>query len=458
MFDPVIAAIRFGEGLSPRIDLPVDVAAMLEGLTGSDRAAAAFPIARFSEAYPSILDHRNAARAVRGAEGDAKAEAEAARDALRAAGREAVGRQLGMTLARSAHTGDGLRERLTRFWADHFTVRAVQGITRHLVAPYVEEAIRPHITGRFADMLKAVATHPMMLIYLDQVQSMGPNSQAARNRDRGLNENLAREMLELHTLGVGGGYDQTDVRELAELLTGLTYHPERGFTFRPQQAEPGPEVVLGVSYGGAERATLDEVLAALDDLAAHPDTARHLGRKLAVHFTADDPEPELVEALATRFAETGGDLMAVTEALLTHPVAWDPAPRKVKPPYDFIASALRALAVPAETITGGTLQDVRRLAYRPLRLMGQTWQDPVGPDGWPEEAEAWITPQGMAGRITWAMEAPRQMLDRLPDPRLFVHDALGPTPPEDVVFAAHAAERVSDGVGVVLASAAFNRR
>lgn len=459
MFDPVIAAIRFGEGLSPRHAPPPDVAAMLAALTGPDRAAEAFPIAPFSQAYPSIKDHRAASQAVRQAEGAAAQEnAEAARDAVRAAGRDALARQLMMALGRSVHTGDGLRERLTRFWADHFTVRAVQGITRHLVAPYVEEAIRPRVTARFSDMLRAAVTHPMMLIYLDQVQSMGPNSKAARNNDRGLNENLAREMLELHTLGVGAAYDQRDVRELAELLTGLTYHPERGFLFRHAQAEPGPELVLGTSYGGGDPATLDEVLAAVDDLAVHPDTARHIARKLAVHFVADDPDPGLVAALEARFAATGGDLLAVTEALLAHPASWDPAPRKVKPPFDFVASALRALEVPAEAFHTATLQQARGLAHRPMRLMGQSWQEPVGPDGWPEAAEAWVTPQGMAARITWAMEAPKQMLDRLPDPRDFVHQALGPEPPGDVVFAAHAAEQVSDGIGIVLASPAFNRR
>lgn len=234
----------------------------------------------------------------------------------------------------------------------------MQGITRHLVAPYVEEAIRPHVTGRFSDMLRAVVTSPMMLIYLDQVQSMGPNSRAAQNRDRGLNENLAREMLELHTLGVSSAYDQTDVREFAELLTGLTYHPERGFNFRQQQAEPGPETVLGVSYGGSVPANLDEVLDALEDLATHPDTARHIARKLAVHFVSEDPDADLVADLAQRFDASRGNLMAVVEGLLTHDAAWAPAFSNVRTPFDYMAAGMRALAVPEAQFRTASLQDV----------------------------------------------------------------------------------------------------
>lgn len=457
-FDPTIAAIRFGVGLSPVVAAPATPDAMLAQLAGPDLAAQAVPIAPYSSAYPSPADFRDAGRAVndaRGTQGEQAAQDH--RDALRAAAREAVGANLAAEMARCVMTPDGLRERLARFWADHFTVRAVNGVSRHLVSPYIEEAIRPHVAGRFADMLRAVVTSPMMIVFLDQHQSMGPNSETAQRRDRGLNENMARELLELHTLGVGGAYGQEDVRQLAELLTGITANAQRGFFFRAVQAEPGAERVLGVEYGGT-KARLGDVLAALDDLAVHPDTARHLARKMAVHFVAPDPDAAMVDAMAAAYSGSDGDLMTMTEAMLRHEAAWDPRLVTVKQPVDFVSSALRALNVPLETLTGASLSEVRTMLQRPLGVMGQSYQSPVGPDGWPEDAESWITPQGMAGRITWAMERPAQLLDRLPDPRAFVHDALGPTPPDPVVFAAGAAETLSDGIGVILASAAFQRR
>ncbi len=457
-FDPTLAAIRFGMGLSPVVAAPGSVDEMLALLAGPDRAVDLAEIPVFSNVSPSPLDFRDASRAVNAARGTAaQPEAEAARDALREAAREAHGRFIAASFARAAHSEDGFRERLVQFWADHFTVRAVSGISRHMVTPYIEEAIRPHVAGRFGDMLVAVVGSPMMITYLDQHQSMGPNSQAARNRDRGLNENLAREVLELHTLGVGGAYAQGDVRQLAELLTGVTANADRGAFFRPQQAEPGPEVVLGKTYG-AQGDTLEAVTEALHDLALHPDTARHLAGKLAVHFIGPLPDAALTEAMAARYLETGGDLLATCEVMLRTEAAWVPELRKVRQPFDFIAASLRALGVPLEVIRDASLQEVRQVLQRPLAIMGQSWQNPVGPDGWPEEESAWITPQGMAGRITWAMTMPGRLMRDLPDPREFVRTALGPTPPEAVVFAAGAAERVEDGIGVILASAAFQRR
>jgi len=457
-FDPVLAEIRFGVGVSPVIAAPGSVDEMLARLIGADAAAAAFPVPVWAEAEPSPRQFREVALSVREAGTEAEREAaEALRDAQREAGRELVATNMVAELGRSVITQDGMRERLTRFWADHFTIRATTGNTRHLVSPYVEETIRPHLAGRFATMLRAVATHPMMLLYLDQHLSMGPNSTAAQRNNRGLNENMARELLELHTLGVDGSYDQSDVRQLAKLLTGLSYTPQNGFAFRAQNAEPGAETVLGRSYGGGE-ARLDDILAALDDLAVHPDTARHLSAKLARHFIGPEPAPDLLAAMVERYLDSEGDLLATYEAMLRHPQAWGPERRNVKQPMAFLATAMRALAVPPDRLKSASLQDVRRIVMRPMRVMGQPWQEPPGPDGWAEEDSAWVTPQGMAGRITWAMTMPRQLVTELPDPRDFVQHALGPTPPEAVSFAAGAAESVTDGIGVILASAAFQRR
>lgn len=456
-FDPTVAAIRFGTGLSPLIAPPQSVQDMLSMLSGPDLAAELAPIDSYANATPTAAQYREATIARRQARGtdDEYATAQAQRD-LRADGRLAVMKYMKAELIRAVHTRDGMRERLTRFWADHFTVRSTMGITKHLVSPFIEDAIRANVAGNFGDMLVAVVGSPLMILYLDQQDSVGPNSRTGQG-GRGLNENLAREVLELHTLGVNGTYTQDDVREFAELLTGVTANAQRGAYFKPQQAEPGPETVLGVTYGGDEE-SIEHVIAALRDLAVHPDTARHLSQKLAVHFVGPEADAEMVAAMSAQYLATGGDLLAIYEVMLNHSSVWVRSFAKVKPPFDFIASSMRALGVPADLIQEATIQDVRRVVERPLSVMGQDWQNPLGPDGWPEDAEAWVTPQGMAGRITWAMSAPLTLVDRLPDPRDFVQHALGPIAPDNVVFAANAAETVSDGIGIVLASAAFQRR
>lgn len=456
-FDPVIAATRFGTGLSPRLPPPASVTAMLAVLQGPDLAAPSFPIPGLADALPTIGTFRSLNRARRS---DDPVIAAAGEDGMRAARRLARDLQLatfGAALARAVTTADPLRERLVAFWANHFTVQSRNGFTHHLVSAFVEDAIRPHVTGRFSDMLRAATTHPMMLAFLDQSLSMGPNSPAALRRDRGLNENLARELLELHTVGVDGPYDQTDVRELAELLTGLVWDVDEtgGTVFRAQQAEPGAEQVMGRTYSA--EAGLPAIHAVLDDLAVHPATARHLARKLAVHFVADDPPDDLVAALEARFLDTGGDLLAVTDALLSHPLAWEPERRKVLPPFDFIVAALRALDVAPALITTGDLRESRRLFQNPLGTMGQAWQAPPGPDGWSDRAADWINPQFMAARIDWAMRMPERLCPDLPDPRDLAVTAMGVVP-EAIAFAASAAEDRQIGVAVVLSAALFQRR
>ena len=211
----------------------------------------------------------------------------------------------------------GFVERLVWFWSNHFCVSAEK--VNAAAGPYEREAIRPHVLGRFADMLEAVESHPAMLFYLDNVESMGPDSIAGINRDKGLNENLAREILELHTLGVRGGYSQEDVTSFAKVLTGWTWippaEPEHGgdFVFARRLHEPGDQIVLGKRYsdGGAEQGR--RVLA---DLARHPATAQHIAQKLACHFVADDPPPTLVAKLAKTFNDTDGDLKEVSKTLL----------------------------------------------------------------------------------------------------------------------------------------------
>ncbi len=469
-FDPELAEMRFGAGLSPVVTPPRDMAAMLAGLSAPDAMLERFPIEPFSEflqrlvAYRKLRDAR--AKVKRDPESAAYKDADKAMRRAKGAARQAQAMWLGRQVQRQVWTETAFRERLVRFWADHFTVRGKAGLLVRGASPHVDEVLRPKIAGRFADLAIAGITAPMMLHYLDQETAVGPNSLSAndlrakgRKRVFGLNENLAREVLELHTLGVDGGYSQTDVRELAELFTGMTFQPQVGFKFQHAWAEPGAETVLGVPYGGgAGNARLSDVLDALEDLATHPETARHIAEKLVVHFVSDVPDAGHVAHVAEAFRATGGELAAVYAALLEHPAAWAEPLANVKPPFDFIASSYRALGLPAEAFEGKEEREMQRHLRVPLFRMGQPWEKPPGPDGWAEEDPAWINPQGLAARIDWAMNGPLAVMGALPDPRAFVTAALGSRADEAVRFAARAAETEREGVGLVLCSPAFQRR
>lgn len=459
-FSPELAEIRFGCGLSPKIAPPESVDAMLAGLTGPDEMAQRFEIpqlGQFLSRMQEYRDARKAARKARNTESGPALEREETR--LKHELRQSELRFMGQILLRQTWTETGLRERLAVFWADHFSALGKNIFWRPATAPYVEEAIRPYLSGRFSDMITAVISSPLMLHYLDQQRSAGPNSTSVQNpKSRvGLNENLARELLELHTLGVDGPYGQQDVGELAELLTGLSFDLQKGFFFRPEFVEPGVQTVLGTHY--PDRATDPNRLRTLaENLALHPSTGRHLAHKLAVHFVSDEPDTALVDHIAARYSETGGDLLATYSAMLEHPAAWEPELRNVKPPAEFVGSACRALQVHPLTIQKMSVRHLRSRLAIPLRMMGQPWMRPNGPDGWPEVDSDWITPQSLAVRIRWAMSAPRKLQTRLPLPIEFAEAALGGLLTEHVRFAANSAETRPEAIGLVLASPTFQRR
>ena len=454
-----LAAIRFGYGLSGRTAAPDGPAALLAEISGKDKTAIAFPIPSTAQSVPlsqEYLDVRRQRRAAdKAADGKDKAAGRALQEVRTRLMRQRS--QVALSALGRAATGPGFRERLVRFWADHFTVRAKNLYELGAVDAFADEAIRPHLGGTFGEMLVAAAMHPAMLVYLDQVTSFGPESTFAKRHNKGLNENLAREILELHSLGVDGAYDQADVRTFAKLLTGLQFSLDKGFQFLPNQAEPGAETLFGKSYGGA-KAKLEDISQALHDIALHPDTARHLARKLAVHFVADAPDPALVDHMAAAYATSGGDLSALYAAMLEHPAAWEPVLVKAKQPFDFIASALRALDVDMAGLLGLKFKEAGRAVLGPMGLMGQPFQEPFGPNGWPEEELAWINPQGLAARIQWAMQGPQDLLASLPDPRGFVETALGDVAGDLLKRAVSGAESTVEGVGLVLASVEFNRR
>lgn len=448
MTEDEIAALlarRFGYG--PAGPQPADAAAILAALAGPDAMQTQFPIMPVED----MMARNEAYRAARRANPRVPEDVKAGQRGLA----EIKQTTLSAGLARIVATETPFRERLVWFWADHFTARSKTALSRGMPAHMIDSAIRPNLSGPFAEMLFAAETHPAMVTYLDQQRSVGPESKAAARRNAGLNENLGREILELHTVGVDGGYTQQDVRQLALLLTGLM--PDFDQPFRASRAEPGAETVLGASYGGG-RASIDDIRAVLDDLAVKPATARHLSRKLAVHFVADDPPADLVEAMTAAYQRTGGRLDAVYEVLLTHPAALLPATEKARQPFEFVAASMRALGMSGAAVAGMEPKMLGRAVLRPLTVMGQPFMEPEGPNGWDEAADTWLTAQGIAARIVWGMRMPGQLVPDLPDPRAFAQTALGALLPEDLALAVSRAPSQGEAIGLVLASPAFNTR
>lgn len=448
---PTITAFRYGYGLPLPKDAPTTPDRMLAALSGPDRAAALWPSVDTDMALAHVRAVDDARRRGKTSEEEFRKSGLEVRDRGEAIRMQVVR----ASVARALDSPDGFRERLVAFWADHFTVASKNLRDRPMPGALAEDAIRPNVSRRFADMLIAVELHPAMLMYLNQDVSVGPESPQGRRTGRGLNENLAREIMELHTLGVGASYSQTDVRQMAELLTGLTVKPEEGFIFRETWVEPGDETVLGVTYTGEG---LVPIHAALEALAVQPETAAYVSWKLAVHFVADDPDPDLVGAMTSAWRDSGGDLMAVYGALLGHPSAWTPTAAKARQPAEFLIAGLRSLGLSGADLAGMDDKSLNRALLNPMQAMGQPWQQPPGPDGWPEAPEKWINPVHLATRITWSMTVPQKLVQVLPDPRDFVQLALGDQATEAVVLAASRAESAREGVGIVLASPEFNRR
>ncbi|WP_410219097.1 DUF1800 family protein [Paracoccus sp. (in: a-proteobacteria)] len=448
-----LAALRLGFGLSPHHVPPADAKGFAEAVALAAPGRRTVRLDRIREMQIELKWLQALAR-------EGTKEADRTWRQYRLGMFQAFGDSVLERFARVADDPCGFGERLVAFWANHFTVRGGTPHTSMMTASLVDEAIRPHLSGRFADMIVAAETHPAMLIYLDQVRSVGPNSAAARkkpDRAMGLNENLAREMIELHSLGVGAEYSQQDVEALARLLTGLTYNPQKPGVFAAAQAEPGTDRVLGQDYGGT-KGSLDDIRAVIEDLARHEATARHLARKLAIHFIADDPPQPLVERLAGVFIDSQGNLAAINLALAEAPELESNFRAKLRPPFEFIAGSLRSLGLTGQDLWTWPRKQRQQMLLQPLEVMGQPWARPDGPDGWPEAAEAWGTPQGIATRINWAMQNPSKLLPQLPDPRGFLQSALGDSASEPLRWAVPRAESAAEGVALVLASADFNRR
>lgn len=366
----------------------------------------------------------------------------------------------------------GFNERLVHFWSNHFAISADKRQASLYAAPMEREAIRPHVFGRFEDLLLAAETHPGMLRYLDNAQSVGEASvfatrgarrrrmqqgDGASKRKLGLNENLAREILELHTLGVDGGYTQADVTEFARAITGWGTPLARdfnagqpvaaAFAFRATAHEPGPRTVLGTRYaeGGVEQGR-----ALLADLARHPATAKHLSLKLARHFVADVPPPALVERMTKAYLSGDGDLRDVYRALIESDLAWNADARKFKTPDDFMVSAMRASGIDA----GARPDAVVAL----LRQLGQPPFTPRSPAGFADTAADWTGPDALWKRVQAAQAIAQRVPEQRLDPMRLANDAFGGALDTETTTALRRAESARDGVALLFASPAFQWR
>jgi uncharacterized protein (DUF1800 family) len=365
----------------------------------------------------------------------------------------------------AALTARPFAERLVHFWTNHFAVSADKGAVVGTAGTLENEAIRPHVDGRFVELLTAVEQHPAMIAFLDNQYSVGKDSELARlaarriardkpGREFGINENLAREILELHTLGVNGGYAQSDVTNFAQILTGWSIGGGKGrlaggipggFCFRENLHQPGAKSFLGKTY---YESGLRQGEAVLEDLAAHPATARFIATKLVRHFVADDPPPAAVERVARAYLKSGGDLPRVYAALIEAPDAWSADMRKFKTPEDLVFSTLRALQVsprqPEEVL-------------RSFELLGQRQYTPGSPAGWPDTAKSWDGSDALIHRVLWASRVAARYEQGI-DPVDLAMSSLGAYLRAETVASLRRASSATQALALLLMSPEFQRR
>ncbi|HWF96676.1 MAG TPA: DUF1800 family protein [Xanthobacteraceae bacterium] len=435
-------------------------------LTGAEAAQAARDFrqvrkaARLAEHIQRDADQQAAQQAARntkagadmqpGSDMMASAPAPAARDPKPAIPQEILLEEAKARLTAATTADIGFAERLVWFWSNHFCISASKGgVVAALAGAYEREAIRPHVLGHFGDILLAVETHPAMLLYLDNARSIGPDSPAGRTGGKGLNENLAREILELHTLGVRTVYSQADVTRFADVITGWTIVPPRPelphageFTFNPRMHEPAAEKVIGRDYPDAG---FEQGRAVLQALARHPATARHVATKLARHFVADDPPLALVDKLSKRFLDTQGDLKEMAKALVAAPESWT-SPRKLKRPGEWMIGMLRA--------TNSDMPDVRPI-LQAQNLLGEPLWRPPAPNGFADKDEAWI--DGMAQRLDIATQAARRLGNQI-EPKAALEVALGPLASAETRQTINRAESRPQALALLFMAPEFQRR
>ncbi|HEX5320439.1 MAG TPA: DUF1800 domain-containing protein [Stellaceae bacterium] len=480
MLNTAIALNRFGLGTRPDDALPSDPKDWLTGQFGrfEPRPQALAQVPSRREVVGQLADYMAEARMdgrakrrmqpaslTTGAAPRQNAEPDPLKRFLRQSIRADYLTMNSARLSSALTTDNPFAERLVHFWANHFAVSVDKLPVIGLAGLLEFEAIRPHLFGRFSDLLLAVEQHPAMLVYLDQAQSIGPNSEIGRiaaergGKQRGLNENLAREIMELHTLGVRTGYSQADVTEFARALTGWTVSGiARGpvarfigggddgqFHFADALHEPGDRTIIGKLYPQQGEA---QARAVLLDLAASPATARHIATKLARHFAGDDPPQAMVDRLARAYLASGGDLPTLYRALIDSPEAWAPQPLKFKTPWEWSVSALRAV---------GQKELDQTMAAGMLKQLGQpTWQ-PGSPAGWDDIAASWAAPEALMRRVEIAQRLANKAGSSI-DARALAGKVLPGALSDATRTSIARAESPQEGLALLLVSPEFVRR
>jgi len=459
MIKTVIATARFGLGARPgdlaRIgDKPENW--LLDQLQGPSRVHR--EIRRLPKSAAVLADVQALRRSERAEKDNA--------DFVKTYGRTVRKLYMDQTSARyvaAIESETPFHERLVHFWSNHFAISADKQPIPAIAGLYENEAIRPNVSGKFIDLLLAVEKHPAMIVYLDNQRSIGPDSDLGKrakrrssNRQVGLNENLAREILELHTLGVDGGYSQLDVTSFAKVITGWSVggSNERGrfaegeagkFEYREAIHEPGSQTLLGERYS---QEGIKQGEAVLRDLADHPSTARFIAGKLATHFIADAPPVSIVDRLTEAYRNSGGDLSEIYKVLVQSEEAWISVRSKYKTPHDFVISTLRAFK---------HTPDNSRFIVGALDLMGQTPFRPGSPAGWPDTAEQWGGADALYKRIEWSNTVARVVGQRV-NPVDLGDEVLGASFKPETRKAISRAESFSQGTTLFLASPDFQRR
>jgi uncharacterized protein (DUF1800 family) len=475
MMQAEIAVLRFGLGARPgdlaaaSADPRAWLKSQIQGPAPLAIDARLAPSDQIFEALVAARDERQEMKRESAAKSaDAQAQdAKVAFNAVREAYQPHYRAQVLARAQSAALTSRPFAERLVHFWSNHFAVSADKGIVYGLAGTLENEAIRPHIGGRFIDLLTAVEQHPAMIAFLDNQYSVGKDSDAARfaafsrsfntlapKRQFGINENLAREILELHTLGVNGGYSQADVTSFAQIITGWSIGGGKGrlaggvpgrFYFRENLHEPGPKTFLGKTYREQGQRQGEAVLA---DLSRNPATAKFIATKLVRHFVADDPPAAAVDRVSSAFLKSGGDLPVVYAALIDSPEGWDPEARKFKTPEDFVFSTLRSLNV---------TPDKPEEVVRSFDLLGQRQYTPGSPAGWPDTSKSWDGSDALMHRVLWASRV-ADKFELGVEPVDLAASSLGGYARPETLTALRRAASSTQAVALLLMSPEFQRR
>ena len=460
-----LAVHRFGLGARPG---EIDAASadpkgwllsQLEG--GADQPTAVLPAATLMTAADLVASerlYRDREKAFREQRQNGQAD-ETAINALHKARGDILTGEMAARFALGFKTQKPFAERLVWFWTNHFGISSANFRSAPFLGAFEREVIRPNITAKFETMVEAAMRHPAMLYYLDNADSIGPASQAGLRNKKGLNENLGRELMELFTLGVDGGYTQTDVIAMAKLLTGFgvengdgAINPG-GFRFYPNRHEPGPIVLRGKTYPAGEAGTQ----AAIADLANDPATAHHIAVKFATAFLSDTPSLQSVRRLEEAFKNGGGDLKALTQAAIDDPHAFTPALTKVRSPVEYVTAAYRVLDIPKADLKPELAANQVRGAMGAAKLMGEFPMSAPSPKGWPLESGAWSGPDAVLTRIEWARQIGQRIAPNADVVGLAAR-GLGPLMGEATSTAVLRASSKGEAVALLLSSPEFQRR